>query len=165
MKYLKIFPVVILFIFSNSYLYSQNSYSFNEGMAAAKSSGMMIFLDIYSTSDSWSKKMDSEVFPDSKVQSALSNFVFIKLNADGQEKYSYNNKSYSTSELSRYFGGTGYPTFVFMNSDGSIISFKYNGESVTNLSGYIDAADFAGMLSYFAQGKYKDTDLSSVFQN
>jgi thioredoxin-related protein len=52
-----------------------------------------------------------------------------------------------------------------MNSDGSIIRFKYNGEEVSNLSGFIDETNFAEMLNYFAQGRYKDTDLSTIFQN
>ena len=155
---------VLVFLFiSNSY--SQSSYSFNEGLNAAKSSGKMIFLDIYSGSDNWSKKMDSEVYTSDKVKNALSNFVFIKLNADGQEKYNYKKKEYSSGELAKQFGGTGYPTFVFMNSDGSVISFKYNKENASSLSGFIGADDFAELLSFFAQGKYKDTDLSTIFQN
>ena len=155
---------IILFLFiSNSY--SQSSYSFNEGLNAAKSGGKMIFLDIYSGSDNWSKKMDSEVYTSDAVKNALSNFVFIKLNADGPDKYSYGKKEYSSGELAKQFGGTGYPTFVFMKSDGSIISFKYNKENTSSLSGFSGADDFAELLSFFAQGKYKDTDLSTVFQN
>lgn len=154
---------ITLFLISNSY--GQTSYSFNEGLSAAKSNGKKIFLDIYSSSDNWSKKMDAEVYSSDAVNEALSGFVFIKLNADGTEKYSYGKKEYSSGELAKQFGGTGYPTFVFMNSDGSVISFKYNKENVSSLSGFIGADDFAELLSFFAQGKYKDTDLSTVFQN
>lgn len=155
----------ILTLFAASGSYGQTSYSFNEGLNAAKSAGKKIFLDIYSASDNWSKKMDSEVFTSDQVKNALSNFVFIKLNADSPDKYKYDGKDYSSGELAKKFGGTGYPTFVIMNSDGSVISFKYNGDMISNLSGFIGADDFVEMLNFFAQNKYKDTDLSTVFQN
>jgi thioredoxin-related protein len=157
-------PVILSFLFfSNSY--SQSSYSFSDGLSTAKSSGKMIFLDIFSPADNWSKKMDSEVFSSADVKSALSDFVFIKLDANGESKYNYGKKEYSSGELAKQFGGTGYPTFVFMNSDGSVISFKYNGESASSVSGFIGADDFVEMLDFFKQGKYRDTDLSVIFSN
>ncbi|MEP7146018.1 MAG: thioredoxin family protein [bacterium] len=161
----KYFIIAALLLISFSFSYSQSSYSFSEGLDAAKSNGKKIFLNIYSGSDSWSKKMDSEVYSSAKVQNALSNFVFIKLNADGSEKYKYSGKDHSSSELASSFGGTGYPTFVFMNSDGTIIKFKYNAAEVSNVSGFIGESDFTEMLNYFAQNKYKDSDLSTIFQN
>ncbi|MDQ3020189.1 MAG: DUF255 domain-containing protein [Bacteroidota bacterium] len=163
----KFFWIPAIFILlSFSYSYSQTSYNFSDGLNAAKSNGKKIFLDIYSDSDSWSKKMDSEIYTSGKVQSALSNFMFVKLNADGSEKFNYGKKSYSSGELAKFFGGTGYPTFVFLNSDGSIIKFKYNGEETSSISGFLGENDFVEMLNFFAQNKYKNnTDLSTIFQN
>lgn len=165
MKTIKSFAItlIVLFCFSNSY--SQNSYSFNDGLNAAKSSGKKIIISIYTNSDNWSKKMNSEVYSSSKVQSALSNFIFIPLNAEGSEQYTYNKKQYTPSEMAKFLGATGYPTFVILNSDGSVIKFKYNGEEVSYLSGFIGESDFTDMLNFFLDGKYKDTDLSTVFQN
>lgn len=122
-------------------------------------------VEIYSENDNWSKKMESEVYSSGKVQSALSGFVFIKLNAESKDRQVYNKKEYSSSELAKTLGATGYPTFVFMNPDGSIIKFKYNSEEVYNISGFIGETDFIEMLDFFMQNKYKDTDLSVVFQN
>lgn len=164
MKARTIIATIILFM-SFSYVHGQSVYSFSDGMNAAKSSGKKIVIDIFSGSDSWSKKMDSEVFTNSAVQSALSGFVFIKLDADGTGKYDYNGKQYSAKDLSSLFGGTGYPTFVFLNPDGSVIKFKYNGSEVSYLSGFIGASDFAEMLSFFSQDKYKTSDLSTIFND
>jgi thioredoxin-related protein len=157
-------PVILIFL-SFSYSYCQTSYSFSEGLNAAKSSGKKIFIDIYSASDSWSKKMESEVYSSSKVQSALSDFVFVKLDVDAAQKISYKNKTYTSADLAKVFGGTGYPTFVFMNSNGDIIKFKYNNEEVSNLSGFMGEDDFVEMLNFFAQDKYKGSDLSTIFKN
>jgi len=165
MKTKKYFIASILFLLSFSYSYSQTSYSFNDGVNAAKASGKKVFIEIYTDSDNWSKKMDSEVFSSSKVKGLLSDFVFVKLNPESTGKYSFENKEYSGADLAKLFGATGYPTFVILNSDGSVIKFKYNGEEVTNISGFVGADDFAEMLNYFLQNKYKDTDLSTVFQN
>lgn len=145
--------------------YGQTSYNFSQGLNAAKSSGKKVLVYIYSEQDNWCKKMDSEVFSSSNVKNALSGFIFVKLNADSKDKFSYNKKEYTSSELASYFGATGYPAFVLLNPDGSIIKFRYNGEEVTNLSGYIGVEDFPEMMDYFAKNSYKDTDLSTIFQN
>ncbi len=157
---------VLFFIFLfSSVCFSQTAYNLNEGLTAAKSSGKKIFVDVYSGSDNWSNKMESEVFSSANVQSLLSGFVFVKLNADGKDKVSYNKKDYTSSELAKLLGATGYPAFVVMNPDGSVIKFKYNGEEVNNISGFIGEEDFTEMLSFFQQNKFKDTDLSTIFQN
>ncbi len=155
-----IFLIFILYSVS----FSQTT-NFSEGINSAKSLNRKIIVEIYSESDNWSKKMESEVYSSGKVQSALSGFVFIKLNAESKDRQVYNKKEYISSELAKTLGATGYPTFVFMNPDGSIIKFKYNSEEVYNISGFIGEADFIEMLDFFMQNKYKDTDLSVVFQN
>lgn len=161
-KYLLITAILLVNV---SGIFGQTSYSFDDGLKAAKSGGKKIFIDIYSNSDSWCKKMDAEVYPSSKVQSALGNFVFIKLDAGSQNKFTYDGKEYSSANLAKFFGGTGYPTFVVLNPDGSIIKFRYNNEEVSNLSGFIGESDFIEMLNYFSQGNYKNTDISTIFQN
>lgn len=165
MKAGKILLTAVIFFTGISISSGQTSYNFSQGLNAAKSSGKKIFVDIYSESDNWSKKMESEVYTTPGVQNALSSFVFVKLNADGNDKFSYLKKEYTSSGLAKYFGATGYPAFVFLNPDGSVIKFKYNDEEVTNLSGFIGEEDFKEMLEFFLQNKYKDTDLSTIFQN
>ncbi len=165
MKKIIILSATAILLLSSSLSFCQTTYNFSDGLNTAKSSGKMIFVDIYSDSDNWSKKMESEVLSSANVKSALSNFVFVKLNPDSQEKYNYGKNDYTAGELAKYFGGTGYPTFVILNSDGSVIKFKYNGEQVSSLSGYIGEDDFTELLKFFSDNKYKDTDLSTIFQD
>lgn len=165
MKALKSLLTAVFIFLSFSYALSQTTYSLSEGIKTAKSSGKKIFVEIYSLNDNWSKKMESEVYTSSKIQSALSDFVFVKINADASDKITYGGKEYTSSELSKALGATGYPTFVFMNSDGSVIKFKYNGEEENNISGFLGEDDFSELLQFFAQDKFKSSDLSTIFNN
>lgn len=165
MKSSKILLTVIISLFVVSGTYGQSSYSFNSGLNAAKTGGKKIFLYIYSPSDNWSKKTESEVLSSDGVNKALSSFVFIKLDADSQDKFTYNKKEYTSAELAKIFGGTGYPTFVFMNPDGSVLNFKYNNNNTSNISGFMGADDFIDMLNFFAQGKNSNTDLNTIFSD
>lgn len=165
MKASKILFTVIISLLFVSGTYAQQSYSFNSGLSTAKTNGKKIFLYIYSESDSWSKKTDTEVIASDGVKKALEAFTFIKLNADSPDKFTYNKKDFTSADLAKQFGGTGYPTFVFMSSDGSVITFKYNGDNTSNLSGFLGADDFSEMLDFFAQNKHQNSDISTIFSN
>lgn len=142
--------------------FAQTSYNFNDGLSAAKSANKKILISIYIDGDSWCEKMLS-VYSSENIKTYISsNYIFVKLNGQGSEKYNYNGKQYFASDLAKLFGATGYPTHVFLNSDGSILKFKYNGEVSSCYSGYVDASEFEKILKFFAGNQYKDTDLSKV---
>ena len=165
MRNLKIFVVFLisgLFIVSTVSI-SQTVYKFNDGLEKAKSSKKLVLVNIYSESDTWCTKMDA-VYSNENIKSIInSNFIYVKLNGQGLDKVTYNGKQITESELAKQLGVTGYPTHVFLNSDGSVIKFKYNGEMTGSFPGYIEANDFEKVLKYFANGQYKDTDLAKVF--
>jgi thioredoxin-related protein len=164
MKHSKIIilTLVLGIIFAFTDAFPQKSYSFNEGLKLAKSQNKKLLINICVDSDSWCEKMKS-VYGNDKVKSLIKKyFIYVKLNAQGTEKYSYNGKTYTASELAKLFGVTGYPTHVFLNPDGSIIYFLYNGNATGNFSGYLDEDEFVNLLEYIAANKYKDTDLSTV---
>lgn len=141
-------------------VFSQPSKNFNDGLADGKSSKKMILVSIYNPGDSWSKKMEN-VYSCGKISSLITgNFVFVKLNGTGTEKYNYNGKDYTAGDLAKLLGATGYPTHSFLNPDGSIIKFKYNGGDYNGFPGYLDESDFEKLLNYFISGKYKNSDLS-----
>lgn len=140
-----------------------SSYSFSEGLAKAKSSDKKVLVEIFYPTDSWSEKMD-EVYKNETVKSFVeSNFIFIKLDASSDGKITYQGKEHKLKDLTNELGATGYPTHVFLESNGNLIKFKYNGETVSAFAGYLDVKDFLNMLKYFLESKYKDTDLSNVF--
>lgn len=152
--------VFLTFFFGNSI--AQISYSFTEGISLAKANNKKALICICIENDSWCEKMKA-VYSSENIKNYINgNFIFIKLNGQGSEKYTYNGKQYTSSELSKFFGATGYPTNVFLNPDGSIIKYKYNGEVCSNYSGYVDAAEFEKIIKYIATNQYKDTDLSKI---
>ena len=151
----------ILMIYAGG-IYAQTTYSFNEGLSIAKTNNKKVLISIYIDSDSWCEKMQSVYSTDNIKNYINNNFVFVKLNAQGSEKYSYNGKQYSSADLVKVFGATGYPTHVFLNPDGSVIKYKYNGETCGSYSGYVESAEFEKILKYFAGNQFKDSDLSKI---
>ena len=162
MKHLK--SIVLLFIFT-MIATTAMSQSIDGAINAAKSEGKKVLIIFYSHSDSWSQKLEKEVLTYQAALAELNKFVVVKLDGDSQDKFDFKGKSVDAKTLASMFSITGYPSFVVLNSDGSTISFKYNGESMTSLSGYLDAEDFVEMLKYFIANKQSDTDLSTMFGN
>ncbi|MCC6885890.1 MAG: DUF255 domain-containing protein [Ignavibacteriaceae bacterium] len=154
--------VILLILVFSGYVHSQG-YEFDQGLTTAKSQNKMILIYIYTEGDRWCDKMVSEVYSKPEVQKALNDFIFIKLNAGSANNYTYNNEKLSATNLSKKLGVMSYPTHVFMNPDGSQISFNYNGMSVNNIPGFLDEEDFSAMLNYMKTGKYKSEDLSKYF--
>lgn len=152
--------ILVLMLAMSAALYSQTNFS--DGLSKGKSQGKKILVNIYSENDNWSKKMDNVYATDAVKNYVSSNFVYVKLNANGSEKISYSGKEWTASSLSKFLGATGYPTHVFLNPDGSVIKFTYNGESSGSFPGYLDAGEFEKLLKYFAENKYKDTDLGKI---
>ncbi len=143
-------------------VYAQTTYSFNDGLSKAKSQNKKVLINIFSESNTWSQKMDLIYAQDNIKNYVNSNFIYVKLNAGGSEKISYGGKDYTAASLSKFLGATGYPTHVFLNPDGSVILFKYNGESTGSFPGYVEAGDFEKILKFFAENKYTNTDLAKV---
>jgi thioredoxin-related protein len=162
MKTIKvIIAICILAVFAGNAI-SQTTYSFNDGLSAAKKNNKKVLIGIYVDNDSWCEKMSSVYAAENIKNYINSNFIFVKLNAQGSEKCTYNGKQYSAADLVKLFGATGYPTHVFLGSDGSVLKFKYNGEVSGSYSGYVENSEFDKILKYFAGNQYKDTDLSKV---
>ena len=150
--------VIMALMYSN--VFSQTSFS--AGLSKAKSSNKIALINIYVDDDRWSQKMDA-VYSNGKIKSLVEgNFVYIKLNANGNEVYNYGGKDYTAKDLAKFFGATGYPTHVFLNPDGSIIQFKNNGQNSQNYPGFINEPEFEKLLNYITSGQYKNTDLSKV---
>lgn len=154
-----IFSVIFL---SNIFtLYSQTR--FNDALAKAKSEDKRVIIDIYTDWCGWCKKMDEDVYSNKKIKKIIEeSFVFIKLDAESNDKVMYNGKSVSLSDLASQFNAVGYPSTVFLEPDGKLIEIKYDNSIMKNIPGYYPAKEFKKILEFIRDGKYKDEDLSKT---
>lgn len=96
-----------------------------EAKAKAKETGKMLFVDIYTDWCGPCKMMDREFFSDPEIAGRMNAFfVNLKANAEG-----------NGSITARQFETPGYPTMVFLTSDGSMIR-KVSG-APSNKTGFL----------------------------
>lgn len=137
--------------------------SFEDVLKKASAENKRVVVDVYTDWCGWCKKMDAEAYSNKEVKKLLEeNFVLYKLDAEGKNKVTYNGKQYTEEELSYYFEVFSFPTTIFLEPDGKLITFSYDNYPMKNVPGYIKTEEFKKLLLYFKDGKYKDTDLSKI---
>lgn len=153
--------MAVLFL-SYNYGFAQST-TFEKGLKLAKEKNKMVIVDVYTDWCGWCKKMDKESYSNAGIKKLIDeNFVVIHLDAEGSGTNKYNGKQYKDSELANYFQVSGYPTTIFLTPEGKVIEFTYEKYKMKSWPGYLTADEFKKMLEYFKDGKYKDTDLSSI---
>lgn len=155
------FFAVLLFLVQTAGLFAQND--FEDALKKAAAENKRVVVDVYTDWCGWCKKMDAEAYSNSEVKKLLEdNFILVKLNAEGKNKLTYNGKQYTEEELSYYFEVFSFPTTIFLEPDGKLITFSYDSYPMKNVPGYIKTDEFKKLLIYFRDGKYKDVDLSKI---
>jgi len=121
--------------------------TFDKGVELAKKEKKMLVLDIYTDWCHWCKVMDKDTYgnPD-VVKYAQENLVMAKLNAETDEKFKFKEGNYSGRQLSIMFGVEGFPSTIFLNSE---------GELITSISSFIPADRFIMMLKYLDGNWYE----------
>jgi thioredoxin-related protein len=158
---INITALLVISAFLNGTLFSDTD--FENALEKAKNSNKRVIVDIYTDWCGWCKKMDADVYGNSEIKKIIDeNFVFVKLDAECNDKLSYFGVQYTEQELAAYFEATGYPTTVFLEPDGKLIEFKYDKFVMKNIPGYFKAKEFKKILNFIKDGKYKDSDLSKV---
>jgi thioredoxin-related protein len=152
---------ILFVLFYSINIYTQSK--FEDALFKASSENKKIIVDVYTDWCTWCKKMDKEVYANKDIKKLIEdNFIFVKLNAEGKEKINYNGKKYTEEELSYFFDVFSFPTTLFLESDGKLITFKYDNYPMKNIPGYFKADEFKKILEFFKNEKYKDSDLSTV---
>jgi len=93
-------------------------HEYEEGMALASSNNMPVMIDFYTEWCGYCRKMDDEVYVNDEVIELSKNFVNIKVDC------------YARPDLRQKYAIMGYPTIVFLNS---------NGDEVHRVLGYVTA--------------------------
>jgi thioredoxin-related protein len=96
----------------------------------SQNSGKLMMIDFYTDWCEWCHKLDADVYPNARVESAMSQFVPVRLNAEQDG-----------AALATRFGVNGYPTILFVDSQ---------WHEVHRIVGYEPASDFAAELNQVA---------------
>ena len=103
------------------------STGFDEALEQARSEKKLLLVDVYTDWCGWCKKLDKEVFSDSRVASAASRLVAVRVNAEkGGEK------------VAERFEVNGYPTILFLDGSGTVVK---------RVEGYVDVDEMLEILS------------------
>lgn len=122
--------------------------SFNDGIARVKKEKKPAIVDFYADWCHWCKVMDAKTFTDSAVKKILlEQYITIRVDPDREkEKIKYDGKSFSATEFAGALGIQGFPSVVFMDKEGKLI---------TVLPGYVDAKTLLPILGYIRTECYE----------
>jgi thioredoxin-related protein len=116
----------------------------NSGLKEASAAGKPVLVDIYTDWCTWCKRMDQDVYARPEVKQYLAeHFITVKLNAEYSTTASYEGKSYTSRTLAQRFRVNGYPTTIFLRT---------NGSHIANVPGYVPADRFLLLLRYIGDG-------------
>ncbi len=122
-------------------------HTFDKGVDRAKKENKLLVVDFYTDWCQWCKVMDKETFANKQVVDfAKDNVIMAKINAETSDKFGYKDANYSGRQLSQMFGIRGFPTTVFLDA---------NGDLITTVSGYIPADRFTLILKYLSGSWYE----------
>lgn len=111
MKRIKLILFAVCFILclavSDASAISWN-YDLSQALMEAADKGMPLMVDFYTDWCGWCKKLDADTYSDRTINDTASRFVCVKVNAD---KY---------RDLVMKYQVTGYPTIIFLNSNGKV---------------------------------------------
>jgi len=125
--------------------------AWDQAMTSAQEEGKFIVVDVYTDWCHWCKVMDEKTYVDPEVAGLMKeSFVAVKLNAERANPVNFKGKAYTEMDLARSFGVNGYPTTMFLDSDGTVIG---------KIPGYIEAPMFKKILEYLTSGSYKSMSL------
>lgn len=120
----------------------------DEGLAAAKSSGRHVLVDVYTDWCGWCRRMDRDVYARPDVRAYLEqHYVIIKLDAESAAPASYRGRKHTQQSIAAEFGVTGYPTTLFL---------KPGGDHLVKAPGYLPPERFLLILRYVAEGHFED---------
>ncbi len=116
----------------------------NSGLGAAGKTGRPVLVDVYTDWCGWCRRMDQDVYSRADVREYLAkNFVTVKLNAEASREAQYEGRTWTSAALANRFRVTGYPTTIFLKSDGG---------HLVNVPGYVPADRFLLLLRYIGEG-------------
>jgi len=146
-----------------------NWMSFEDAVAAQVKEPRKIMMDMYTTWCGPCRLLDKNTFQNTDVATYVNeNYYAVKFNAEGNTNVTFKDKNFSNPnfdasrrgrnsqhQLASYFGVTAYPTIIFLDEEGRLI---------TPLKGYRTPNQLEIFLKFFANDTYKEVTTQKQFQ-
>lgn len=130
---------------------------FDVAIAKAAEDGKQILVFGMAEWCPYCRQMLREVYTDSTVQQAISEYFYpVKLDSDSDKIITYNGSKVSERELASYLGLHSLPTHYFMNSDWVIFGQQ---------PGFLPAEIFLPMLEYVGTGAYMKMEFDQFMKS
>ncbi len=121
--------------------------NFTQGLEEASATNKKVLIDVYTDWCGWCKRMEKDTYSDKNVESYLSqNYILVKLNAESNQEETVDTMHVTDAQLASAFGVNGYPTTIFLTSD---------GQPITAAPGYMKPDEFIHVLKYINGDYYK----------
>ncbi len=131
--------------------------SFTKGVKEAAATNKKVLIDVYTDWCGWCKRMDKDTYSDESVRGYLNKkYVLVKLNAESNNKETIDTTEVTDAQLASAFGVNGYPTTVFLSSD---------GRPITAAPGYMKPAEFLNVLKYIGDDYYKKMEFPEYLKS
>ncbi len=123
--------------------------NYEDGLVLAQELDMHVLIDFSTAWCGYCKKMDRETFKDTRVINFINdNFVAIKVDGDSRREFEIDGFVTSERRITKeIYGVRGFPTFWFLESDGSKIGRQ---------PGYQPATGFLALLEYVSDRSYEE---------
>jgi thioredoxin-related protein len=122
---------------------------FDAGLTEAKKSNKKVFIDVYTDWCKWCKKLDAEVYTDKNVVDYINKYYIpVKMNGESGENVKFKDKSYTEATLSQAFGVSGFPTLIFLAS---------NGDPIEKIGSFLPSDQFLQVAEFIGEDHYKKT--------
>lgn len=123
--------------------------TFNAGLAEANKSNKKVFIDVYTDWCKWCKKLDAEVYTDKNVVDYINKYYIpVKMNGESNQDVKFKDKAYTEATLSQAFGVTGFPTLIFLAS---------NGDPIEKIGSFLPSDQFLQVAEFIGEDHYKKT--------
>jgi thioredoxin-related protein len=132
-------------------------YSMREAQLKATTSGKKVLVHIYAQWCVWCKKMDKETYSEVPVRQEISKYYFpVRINGESDAEMVFNGQIMTMKEFTKSLGITAYPTTLFIDQEGSII---------TQQGGFIKPNIFVKLLAYVGSDAYELQEFDQFTSN